>query len=481
MILLTRGYFMFGKRNAGADGELQQQIYALQAELEEVKEQNEVLERELEAINNDTHLGLWKAVYDEKGNQQTAIYSDEFRRMLGYNKVELPDTLDSLGKLIHPDDVEAAYGAFGAAASDRTNRTKYDIDYRLLMKNGEYRWFHAAGSCIRKKDGTPIVFIGTFTDVDEQRKNAEILEVSQRRSNAVETMMLEGSWSMDLTKYAIDDPESPMVFSQQFKKILGYSGPDFPDVMSSWITKMHPDDVQMASDNIGRQLTDPTGKTVFDMEYRMLHKSGEYIWVRASSMVVWSSDKTTPLMAAGTILDITEQKRNAIRFRQEMAPNIESLTSGISEIAKTVDLATRQMQEMAESQADVSESARRIEESVDESMNIITSIQSIANQTNLLSLNASIEAARAGEAGKGFAVVATEVQKLSTSTKETTNDIARILNEMRDSVKDMMTKMNQISENVTDESAEMEEIDSTIESLHQSADEIADMAQSLYK
>ena len=53
---------MFGKRNAGADGELQQQIYALQAELEEVKEQNEVLERELEAINNDTHLGLWKAV-----------------------------------------------------------------------------------------------------------------------------------------------------------------------------------------------------------------------------------------------------------------------------------------------------------------------------------------------------------------------------------------------------------------------------------
>ena len=186
-------------------------------------------------------------------------------------------------------------------------------------------------------------------------------------------------------------------------------------------------------------------------------------------------------MAAGTILDISEEKRNSLRFREEMAPNIESLRSGISEIAKTVDIATRQMQEMAESQIAVSESAGKIEESVDESMNIITSIQSIANQTNLLSLNASIEAARAGEAGKGFAVVATEVQKLSASTKETTNDIARILNEMRDSVKDMMVKINQINENVTDESTEMEEIDSTIESLHASADEIADMAQSLYK
>ena len=473
---------MFGKgRDMGYDGGMNRELEGLRAQLAELQEEKELAERELETINNDTHLGLWKALYDKQGNQTTAWYSDEFRRMLGYSRTELPDSLDSLGKLIHPDDVEAAYGAFGAAAADRTNRTKYDIDYRLLMKNGEYRWFHAAGSAIRKKDGTPIVFIGTFTDIDEQRRNAETLEISQRRSTAVETMMLEGSWSMDLVNNAIDDPNSPMVFSQQFKRILGYSGSDFPDVMSSWITKMHPDDVQEASEAIGRQLSDPTGQTVFDMEYRMMHKSGEDIWVRASSMVVWNREKTKPLMAAGTILDISEEKRNSLRFREEMAPNIESLRSGISEIAKTVDIATRQMQEMAESQIAVSESAGKIEESVDESMNIITSIQSIANQTNLLSLNASIEAARAGEAGKGFAVVATEVQKLSASTKETTNDIARILNEMRDSVKDMMVKINQINENVTDESTEMEEIDSTIESLHASADEIADMAQSLYK
>ena len=472
---------MFGKKSVGADSALLQQISELQAKLDAVNAEKEVLERELDAVNNDTHLGLWRALYDDNGNQTIAVWSDEFRRMLGYNKVELPDTIDSLGKLLHPDEVESVYAAFGAAAADKTGRTKYDIDYRLLMKSGEYRWFHAAGSCIRKKDGTPIVFIGTFTDIDDQKRNAEILEVSQRRSGAVETMMLEGSWSMDLTRYAIDDPNSPMVFSQQFKNILGFSGSDFPDVMQSWITRIHPDDVQAASDTMGRQLSDPSGKTVFDMEYRMLHKSGEYIWVRASSMVVWSHDRRTPLMAAGTILDITEQKKNALRFKEEMAPNIESLRSGITEIAKTVDLATRQMQDMAQSQVDVSESARKIDESVDESMNIITSIQNIANQTNLLSLNASIEAARAGEAGKGFAVVATEVQKLSASTKETTNDIARILNEMRDSVKDMLVKINNISDNVTDESAEMEEIDSTIESLHQSADEIAGMAQSLYK
>ena len=470
-----------GKKTNAEIAALQQQIYALQAELEEEKKKNELAVREIESVNENTHLGLWRALYDDKGNQTIAVYSDEFRRMLGYNKVELPDTLDSLGKLIHPEDVDKAYGAFGAAAADKTNRTKYDIDYRLLMKNGDYRWFHAAGEAIRKKDGTPIVFIGTFTDIHDAKINAEEFEVNQRRADAVDKMMLEGSWSMDLTKYAIDDINSPMVYSDQFKQILGFHGADFPDIMNSWITRIHPDDVGAASEAMAKQLSDPSGQTVFDMEYRIKHKDGHWVWTRASSYVVWSQDRRTPLMAAGTILDITEQKANKMRFEEEMAPNIESLRKGISEIATTVDVATKQMVDMAEKQTEVSASANKIGESVAASMSIITSIQSIADQTNLLSLNASIEAARAGEAGKGFAVVAGEVQNLSTSTKDTTNQIARILNEMNASVKEMLEKIDVISSEVTDESAEMEEIDATVEGLHQAADDIAIMAASLYK
>ncbi len=69
----------------------------------------------------------------------------------------------------------------------------------------------------------------------------------------------------------------------------------------------------------------------------------------------------------------------------------------------------------------------------------------MADQTNLLSLNASIEAARAGEAGRGFAVVAGEVQNLSNSTKETTDHISRILGEMNESIKEMLGKISKIS------------------------------------
>ncbi|MCR4648227.1 MAG: PAS domain-containing protein, partial [Lachnospiraceae bacterium] len=272
-----------------------------------------------------------------------------------------------------------------------------------------------------------------------------------------------------------------MVFNDQFKKILGYSNSvDFPDIMNSWITKIHPDDVAMASAKMGEQLASPNGNVVFDMEYRMLHKNGEYIWVRSSSHVVWSDDRKRPLMAAGTILDINEEKKKKERFQTEMEPNIQNLRQGITDIAKNVEMAAQQMAEIAQRQGDVSASAKKIEEAVAASMQIIDSIKSIADQTNLLSLNASIEAARAGDAGKGFAVVAGEVQNLSISTKDTTNHITEILNGMNSCVDDMLEKIAHISENVAEESAEMQEIDSTITNLHKAADEVADMASKLY-
>lgn len=473
---------MFGFGRSAGPSEEELRIEALEKEVEELKKKLENSEIELEAVNTSTHLGIWKCFYNEDGSQSGVIYSDEFRRMLGFSRQELPDTLDSLASVIHPDDVPIAFGAYQAAEGDRSGRTKYDISYRIKTKNEGYKWFHAAGECLRSKNGNPREFIGTFSDIDAQTKAAEVFEHDSRRQKAVEMMMLEGSWSMDLTKYAIDDPSSPMVFSDQFKKILGYAprSAEFPDIMQTWITKIHPDDVPGASEAMGRQLSDPTGATVFDMEYRMLHKNGEYIWVRASSYVVWSDDNV-PLMAAGTILDITEQKKNKVRFEEEMEPNIDSLREGIAEIAVNVEKATVQMQDVSERQAEVSQSANEINDAVMSSMAIIEDIQSIASQTNLLSLNASIEAARAGDAGKGFAVVAQEVRSLSDSSKNTTAHISEKLTNVRDSVEGILTKIQMISESIENETEEMSTINATVEELHASADAIGQMAKTLYR
>lgn len=118
---------------------------------------------------------------------------------------------------------------------------------------------------------------------------------------------------------------------------------------------------------------------------------------------------------------------------EEMQATINELTSGIKTTAEELGTAYDEAYKYAEiaegSRGDMEvlvQAMSRINETSEKIGAIITQIEDIASQTNLLSLNASIEAARAGEAGKGFAVVAEQIRVLAEQSKETVSNIQEV-------------------------------------------------------
>ena len=153
---------------------------------------------------------------------------------------------------------------------------------------------------------------------------------------------------------------------------------------------------------------------------------------------------------------------NAIETTDSHAQNGNGL------IKKTVS-------EVAQLHSSLGESARAMSELEKQSnniTNILEVIRNIAEQTNLLALNAAIEAARAGEQGRGFAVVADEVRTLAQRSHDATQDIEKVLTELIDQTRS-------VSQQMTSSVVDSEQTIKCSEQAHQSFDEIAESVRSV--
>lgn len=147
---------------------------------------------------------------------------------------------------------------------------------------------------------------------------------------------------------------------------------------------------------------------------------------------------------------------------REVSATSKDLSGTMNEVSSTAshaaDLATRgrdnttkmatEMKQLVESTASVSTKLGMIREKADSINAVVTTITKVADQTNLLSINAAIEAEKAGEYGRGFLVVAREIRRLADQTAVATLDIETMVHQMQDSVSAGVMQMDKFATEV---------------------------------
>ncbi|HEX8750768.1 MAG TPA: PAS domain S-box protein [Nitrospira sp.] len=250
-----------------------------------------------------THAG--EGIYGIDVNGDTTFVNPSAASMLGYRVEEL------LGRHMHdllhhtrPDGTPYPAKACPIYAAMHDGQVHRVVDEVFWRKDGSSFSVEYVSTPIRDGDqevGAVIV----FRDVTAGKLAESALRASEERLELVIQGSSDGFWDgLVLSNEHWSSPRTPIWWSPRVKVMLGYGDEEFPDVLDSWTSRLHPED----RDRVFAAVTAHIEQRIpYDVEYRLLTKAGEYHWFRARGQAIWNADGRVIRMA-GSLQSIMDRK-----------------------------------------------------------------------------------------------------------------------------------------------------------------------------
>lgn len=237
--------------------------------------------------------GLW----DWNLRTRSVAFSMDWKRMLGYSKFEIGNTMDEFLDRIHPEEQGRMIALFeGLKAEDGAD--SFERKCRMRLKNGEYNTFWVRGHVQRDDQGNMLRVLGSQTNLTQMNRAEAALKESEDNYRALVEQSLQG-----VAIFSLYPPEMIYV-NPSLSRTLGYSPSELEkltfDQLKQWV---HPGDLHSLQSAVERLLA---RKPVPPLtEYRLKDRDGNLIWLEASSARIRYQGRDALLM---TTLDVTQKK-----------------------------------------------------------------------------------------------------------------------------------------------------------------------------
>lgn len=282
--------------------------------------------------------GAGDGVWDWNVPASQVYFSHHWKAMLGYADDEVGSTLEDWSDKVHPDDLGRCWLEIQRHFSGEA--PMYLCEHRLRAKDGSWRWILDRGKIVsRTEDGSPLVVVGTHTDITRLKETEEALRESEEKIRLLhERLQLAikagqvGIWEADLVT-------GQFLFNEQMHEIYGVGQGSFRDGIpadtfggqeSDWYKAVHPDDHVHVANSLKLAIQ---AEGVMEFEHRILRPSGEIRHVKSSALVLRDGDGL-PVRGIGTTLDVTEQRlltESIARERERMLLATQAGSIGVWE------------------------------------------------------------------------------------------------------------------------------------------------------